>query len=123
VDEKKRLTFRKDTQKEYSTTTLPQEVVVGEAQISDTRLYQTLYEKYVFNLKEKVLDPFLENENFRQAIKDFDEEAFKSYDKKIRDDVTFLMTNLCEKSRYSHQGAKEVCMYVIDNDLAKKFSI
>ena len=76
----------------------------------------------MFNLKEKVLDPFLDNENFRQAIKDFDAEAFKSYDKRIREDVTFLMKNLCEKSRYTQQGAKEVCMYVIDNDLARKFS-
>lgn len=121
VDPKKRLAFRTDTQKEYTTTTLPQEVIVEGVQICDTRLYQNLYEKYVFNLKEKVLDPFLENENFRQAIKDFDEETFKSHDKKIRDDVTFLMTNLCEKNPYSQQGAKEVCMYVIDNDLAKKF--
>jgi len=122
AEEKQRAAFRKDTQKEYTTTTLPQEIMVGEMPITDTKLYQSLRERYVFNLKEKVLDPFLENENFRQAIKDFDEEPFKSYDKKIRDDVTFLMTNLCEKSRYSQQGAKEVCMYVIDSDLAKKFS-
>jgi hypothetical protein len=32
------------------------------------------------------------------------------------------MNNLSKKSRYSDLGAKEVCMYVIDNDLAKKFS-
>jgi len=122
TDEKQRLTFRKDSQKEYTTTTLPQEIMVDEKEITDTNLYRALHDRYVFNLKEKVLDPFLKNENFRQAIKDFDEEGFKSYDKKIRDDVTFLMLNLSEKSRYSQQGAKEICMYVIDNDLAKRFS-
>jgi hypothetical protein len=39
-----------------------------------------------------------------------------------RDDVTFLMNNLCRNFAYSRQGAKEVCIYVIDNDLAIKFA-
>ena len=90
--------------------------------ITETKLYQSLHERYVHNLKEKVLDPFIENENFRQAIKDYGEEAFKTHDKKIRDDVTYLMNNLCDRYRYTQQGAREVCIYVIDNDLAKKFS-
>jgi hypothetical protein len=69
-----------------------------------------------------VLDPFLENENFRRAIKDYDKEDFKTYDKRIRDDVTYLINNLCEKCKYTEQGAKGICIYVIDNDLAKKFA-
>jgi len=76
----------------------------------------------VYNLKEKVLYPFLENDNFRRAIKDYNDEDFKTYDKRIRDDVSYLLNNLCEKYRYTDQGAKEVCMYVIDSDLAKKFA-
>jgi hypothetical protein len=36
--------------------------------------------------------------------------------------VTYLINNLCEKCRYTEQGAKEICIYVIDNDLAKKFA-
>jgi hypothetical protein len=75
----------------------------------------------VHNLKEKALDPFLENENFRRAIKDLDSPAFKAYDKRIRSDVAFLIGNLCSKHQYTRHGAKEVCMYVIDNDLAGKF--
>ena len=78
-------------------------------------------ERYVYNLKEKVLDPFIENENFRQAIKDYGEEAFRTHDKKIKNDVTYLMNNLCDKYKYTSQGAKEVCIYVIDNDLARQF--
>ena len=81
-----------------------------------------MHGRYVHNLKEKVLDPFLENENFRRAIKDYGEEDFKTYDKKIREDVSYLITNLCKNFRYTEQGAKEVCIYVIDNDLARKFA-
>ena len=72
--------------------------------------------------REKVFDPFLENENFRRAIKDYAEEDFKTYDQKIREDVTYLMNNLMERYRYTEQGAKAVCIYVIDNDLARKFT-
>lgn len=90
--------------------------------ISETKIFQSMHDRYVYNLKEKVLDPFLENDNFRRAIKDYNDEDFKTYDKRIRDDVGYLINNLCEKYRYTDQGAKEVCMYVIDNDLAKKFA-
>ncbi len=90
--------------------------------MKETELFHSINERYVYNLKEKVLDPFLKNENFRKAIKDFDKDAFKTYDKKIQDDVTFLMNNLCEKLNYTKKGALEVCMYVIDNDLARQFS-
>jgi predicted Ser/Thr protein kinase len=115
--------FRKETQKEYSTRTLPQEMLIEEKSIAETGLFQNLHERYIFNLKEKVLEPFLENENFRRAIMDYDSDNFKTYDKRIRDDVEYLVNNLMIKYRYTQQGAKEVCMYVIDNDLARKFAI
>ncbi|MBW2249349.1 MAG: serine protein kinase PrkA [Deltaproteobacteria bacterium] len=122
VDKKKRLAFREDTQKEYTSKTLTQEIMVEEKPVTETKIYQSLHERYVYNLKEKVLDPFLENENFRRAIKDYDQEDFKSYDKKIRDDVTYLVNNLCTKYNYTQQGAREVCIYAIDGDLAMKFA-
>ena len=96
--------------------------MVDNVPIEETKIYQAMHDRYVHNLKEKVLDPFLDNENFRRAIKDYDEEDFKTYDKRIRDDVTYLIKNLCEKCKYTEQGAKEICIYVIDNDLAKKFA-
>jgi hypothetical protein len=74
-------------------------------------------------LKENVLDPFLENKNFRRGIKDYGTESFKTYDKKIKNDVAYLINNLCKKFGYTEKGAKEICVYVIDNDLAKKFSV
>ena len=114
--------FRSISQKEYTTKTLTQEIMVEELPITATSIFQSMHDRYVYNLKEKVLDPFLENENFRRAIKDYDEEDFKTYDKRIRDDVSYLINNLCEKYHYTQRGAKEVCMYAIDSDLAKKFA-
>jgi predicted Ser/Thr protein kinase len=121
-DESKRRRFRQETQKEYTTTALPQEILLESKDITATKLFQSLHERYVYSLKEKVLDPFLLNENFRRAIKDYGLEDFKTYDKKIRDDVTYLIHNLEKKYHYMAQGAKEVCIYVIDNDLAQKFA-
>jgi len=121
IDKERRLSFRKEAQKEYTSKTLTQEIMLDGLSIVETNLYKDMHGRYVYNLKEKVLDPFLENENFRRAIKDYDTEAFKAYDKRIRGDVTFLMNNLCGKYGYTKQGSKEICIYVIDNDLAKKF--
>jgi PrkA serine protein kinase C-terminal domain len=95
--------------------------MVAGLSIAETRIFQDLRDRYVHNLKEKVLEPLLENANFRRAIKDFNQEEFKTYDKKIREDVAYLITNLGRHYRYSEQGAKEVCIYVIDNDLTRKF--
>jgi hypothetical protein len=116
-----RRAFREDTQKAYTTRTLTQEIMIEGQTITDTRLFQSILERYAHNLKEKSLDPFLDNENFRQAIKDYLGPSFKTFDRKIQDDVTFLINNLEEKYRYSEKGAQEVCIYVIDNDLARKF--
>ena len=113
--------LRSRVQKEYATQTLPQELVGGGKAMTDTTLFQDLNERYIYNIKEKVLEPFLENENFRRAIKDFGEDDFRTYDRKIRDDVTYLMNNLTTKSRYTPLGAKAVCIYVIDNEIARKF--
>jgi predicted Ser/Thr protein kinase len=122
TDSTQRKAFRKASQKEYTTKTLTQEIMVEGLPITETKIFQSMHDRYVYNLKEKVLDPFLENENFRRAIKDYNNEDFKTYDRRIRDDVSYLIDNLCKKYRYAEQGAREVCIYVIDNDLAKKFS-
>jgi len=118
ADKTKQLSFRQDVQKEYTTTTLTQEIMVEEKPITETTLYADLYERYVFNLKEKVLDPLLKNENFRRAIKDFETDKFKAYDKKIKNDVQYLINNLIEKFGYTQQGAREVCLYVIDQNVS-----
>ncbi len=122
IDESVRLAFRQETQKEYASRTLTQEILAEGINPADTGLFQSLHERYIYNLKGKVLEPFLDNANFRRAIKDYDTEDFKTYDKRIRDDVTFLINNLCAaRYHYTKQSAKEICVYVIDNDLARKF--
>ena len=122
ADNDERRRFRSDTQREYTSKSLTQEMMVEGKPLTATQIYSSLHERYVYNLKEKVLDPFLENENFRRAIKDYGEEDYKTYDKKIRDDVSYLITNLCKNFQYAEQGAREVCIYVIDSDLARKFA-
>ena len=113
--------FRKDVQRTYTTTTLTQEIMHDGLDVTQTALYQELYEKYVHNLKDKVLEPFLKNENFRMAVRDFDSENFRTYDQKIQDDVLFMIENLQRNYYYSRRGAKEICLYVIDNQLAEQF--
>lgn len=122
VEDKARRDFRKNIQKQYTSQTLTREIMVEGKDIKKTDLYGTLHERYIYHLKEKVLDPFLSNENFRRAIKDYDTEDFKTYDRKIREDVTFLISNLEKKFNYNKKGAAEICMYVVDNELAKKFA-
>jgi predicted Ser/Thr protein kinase len=114
--------LRRDVQKEYTNSTLPQEILRDGIDVSETKLYQHLHGRYVYNLKEKVLEPFLKNENFRMAVKDYGSDSFKTYDKKIRYDVTFMIENLQKNYDYSDRGAREICIYVIDNNLAKVFS-
>ncbi|MBN1931028.1 MAG: serine protein kinase PrkA [Desulfobacterales bacterium] len=122
IEKNQRMSYRKDCQKVYTTQTLPQEILLEGKPLKQTELYRLMYGQYVHNLKENVLDPFIGNENFRRAIKDFGEDGFNTYEKRIREDVRFLINNLCNKYRYTKQGAKEVCIYVIDNDLADKYA-
>jgi predicted Ser/Thr protein kinase len=122
IDEAGSVLFRNGVQKSYTTVALPQEMLRDGFNITETSLYLHLYEKYIHSIKEKVLDPFLKNENFRRAVKDYDLEDFKTYDKKIQSDVTYMIENLQKKYRYAQQGAKEICIYVIDNNLAEQFA-
>jgi len=113
--------MRTDILKTYTSYTLSQEIMIENKDITETRLFETLHERYVHNLKKRVLEPFLKNANFRSAIKDFDTEKFKTYDDRIKSDVEFLITNMESKFAYTRQGANEVCIYVIDSGLASKF--
>jgi predicted Ser/Thr protein kinase len=122
ISKQKHHEFRDSMQKEYTSKTLTQEIMLEQKNITDTAIYNELHERYVQNIKEKVLDPFLDNDNFRRAIKDYNLPDFNTYDKRIRVDVKYLLRNLQRKFGYSEQGAREVCIYVIDNDLARTFA-
>ena len=122
VSERDARKFRSSVQKSYTTMALTQEMLRDGRKIEETALYGHLYERYVHSLKEKVLEPFLENENFRMAVRDYGTDTFKTYDPKIQEDVVFMIRNLQKKYGYSSQGAREICIYVVDNDIAKQFS-
>lgn len=113
--------FRENVQRDYTSKALTQEMMLEQKPVIQTEIYKRLHERYVQNIKEKVLDPFLDNDNFRRGIKDYNTSDFKTYDKRIRVDVKYLIRNLQRKFGYTEQGAKEVCIYVIDNDLARMF--
>jgi len=122
-DMESRLLFRKATQKQYTSQALTQELILAGRELEETKLYQSLHERYVYHLKEKVLEPILKNENFRRAIKDFEGENFRTYDKRVREDATFLITNLCERFQYTRLGAREVALYLIDNKISEDFPV
>lgn len=122
ADKAQMRSFREDVQNQYTSRTLTQDMLVGGKALRQTGLYGSLHERYIYNLKEKVMEPFLKNSNFRTAIKDYGTDALRTYDERIRHAVSSLIRNLVEKYGYTQQGAREVCMYVIDNELSKVFS-
>ena len=122
VREGRRKEFRAETQREYTSRTLTQEIMVEGLDITATRLFGELHKRYVFSLKEKVLLPFMKNTNFRRALKDFGSEEFRTYDQKIREDVAYVLANLADRYGYNETGAREVCLYVLDNNLVEEFA-
>ncbi|MBD3220489.1 serine protein kinase PrkA [bacterium] len=122
VKEGRRREFRDETQRAYTSRTLTQEIMVEGKPVTSTELYQELRERYVFHLKEKVLEPFLSNANFRRALKDLGTDDFRTYDAKIQTDVRYLIANLCDHFGYNESAAREVCLYVIDHNLAEEFA-
>ncbi len=113
--------FRQYVLKEYTTNTLAYEISVEGKKIRDTALFNLLLDKYQYRLKEDVLNPFLENDNFRNAVRDYGTQAFNTYDKKIIRDVRFLIKNLIKQYWYTEEGAKQICMYVVDNKIPEQF--
>ena len=87
----------------------------------NTPIYKELYNTYMANLRENIFQPFINSAAFENAINDFGTEQFDVYDKRIKEDVTFLLDNLTEKFKYTLEGARQVCLYVIINKIAEQF--
>ena len=118
--ESERKRFRSDIQQRYISVTAA-EMQMEKKRLSQTTLYRELLEMYSRNLKSGALEPFKESESFRNAVKEYGTRNFQSHDKKIRKDVSYLIRKLMSKYKYTENGAREVCMYVIDRDIAGKF--
>jgi predicted Ser/Thr protein kinase len=89
--------------------------------IEATELYREIYNTYIYRLKNKTMDPFLKNKSFREAIKAFAKDEFETFDERVKKTVVLLMKNLCPKYGYTELGAREICMYVLDNKIAEEF--
>ncbi len=112
-----RLGFRESMRRDYVSKTLTKEMGIQGKSITETEQYSFLFKKYTQNGKENALLPMKENENFKKAILDFKEEAFNKYDRKLRTEVTSLLANLQTKFGYTEEGARQICLYAIENNL------
>jgi len=118
---RERRSFRADIHSQYIAKTLSQEINLQGKNILETEQHQALFEKYTRNLKENALAPYLNNENFRRAIQDYNTDAFKTYDNRLRRDVKLLINNLTSKFKYTLESAKQVSLYVLDKKLTDKY--
>ncbi|MFC2131250.1 serine protein kinase PrkA [Bacteroidota bacterium] len=113
--------FREDMQSTYVRKTLFQEIKIDGKDIGETEQFDYLFEKYTRNLKEYSLVPYIDNDNFRTAIKDYGTDSFKPYSDKLKRDVTHLIKNLVKKFGYTKDGARQICFYVLDKKLPQKY--
>jgi len=121
VDVKTLMNFRKETQKEYITFTLAKEIKLDGKQITATKQYQYLFDKYTRNIKENALSPYIDNDNFRRAVIDYNTIAYKNYTGKLKQDVSRLITMLKTKYHYTEKGAVQVTIYALDKRIWDKF--
>ena len=112
------ISFAQETQKKYT------EVIARERgkAVVETELYKELFNSYARNLKEKALVPFVGNKNFREAVMSFGTRKFGTFDVRLKEHITHMLESLESKFGYTLQGAKEICLYVLDQNLPKKFS-
>lgn len=116
-----RLSFRKDALNTYIAKTLAQEIQIKNKNIRETEQFKTLFEKYTRILKENVLLPYVNNNNFRMAIIAYGTPQFDTFDNRIKQDVTFMLNNLVNKFGYTIEGAKQIGVYVLDKKLVSKY--
>lgn len=118
-----RTTFRNRVAKEYAEKTFTDEMQLQGLPITETELYLRLYKDYANNLKDRVLDPWIDNESFRRAVVDYGEADFESgYDKKIKEAIEYLLVNFQKEEYGSHTlaQAKKTVLSVLDKEKQKK---
>jgi len=118
--ENERIEYREEILQKYISKTT-NEISLDGRKIKETELYKDLHKKYIHNLKNNALDPFIDNKNLRSAIREFGTKEFKAHDKKIKRDATYLIQSLMRRFEYSEKDAKDICIYVLDKEVIKKF--
>ncbi|MCU7492570.1 MAG: serine protein kinase PrkA [Ignavibacteria bacterium] len=111
VSMESRKNFRMEIASRFTITL--QEMVIEDKPITETSIYKELYNIYMNNLRENIFEPFLKFTAYENAIKEYGTDKFRKYDQRVKEDVTFLLKNLTTKFRYTEEGAKQVCIYII----------
>lgn len=118
IGDQEALNFARDVQKKYV------EAVAQERgiKITESDLYQELFTSCRRNLKEKTFGPFLKNDNFKEAVRAFGTKDFETFDTRLKEHAVHMIKSLVGKFGYTERGAKEICLYAIDQKLVEKFS-
>lgn len=111
-----RKNFRAETAGKFAITL--QDMQNEGLELTDTQIYKELYGTYMNNLRENIFQPFLKYTAFENAIKEYGTEKFEKYDSRTKEEVTFLIRNLVSRFHYSSEGAREVCLYIINKNIA-----
>ena len=98
-----------------------QQMQADESNITETEVYKDLYNNYMRHLRKNIFQPFIEFPAFESAIKEYGTTKFEIYDDRVKEEVAVLITNLIKKFNYSLEGAIQVCLYVISNQVAVYF--
>ena len=120
ADERERRQYRKEMAEKFTITV--QEIHSGGITLTESPIYFDLYNSYMKNLREHIFQPFLQYTSFESAIKEYGGPKFEKYDNKTKEQVKFLINNLIKKFKYSEEGATEVCLYVLHNKIAERFT-
>ncbi|MFH1195061.1 MAG: serine protein kinase PrkA [bacterium] len=118
--ESERKKFRSELSSKFTINL--QEMQVSDLHVTDTVIFKDLYGSYMKNLREHIFQPFLQYTSFENALKEYGTPKFEVFDNKTKEQVRFLITNLIKKFKYSKEGAIQVCLYVLNNKVAEKFS-
>jgi energy-coupling factor transporter ATP-binding protein EcfA2 len=120
VDLSDRIIYRKEVTERFTIDL--QQMHSKEQNITNTNTFKELYNVYINNLRKNIFYPFTQYSSFENAIKEYGSEKFDVYDKRTKEQVKFLLDNLVSKFRYTLEGAKKVCDYIISNKVAEKFN-
>ncbi len=119
VDGDKRKEFRNDIASRFTISL--QSMQADDSEITNTPLYNELYNNYMKNLRENIFQPFLQYTSFENAIKEYGTSKLDVFDERTKEQVTFLLQNLEKNFGYSKNGAQQVCLYVLNNKIAETF--
>ncbi len=120
VSDQERKKFRKETAEEF--TIHLQQMQASDSSITKTPIYKELYNTYIKNLRKNIFQPFVDYASFENAIKEYGTSKFQVYDNRTKEQVSYLIKNLINKFKYSDEGAKQICLYVLQNKIAEQFT-